>query len=60
VDFLWGKRTDTSPLIDGWWLSAGGIRPWWEQDAHLNERGALSLRSLRTEVYDVLEERGSS
>ena len=58
VDFLWDKRTGPSPRIDGWWLSAGGIRPWWEQNAHLDEREALSLRSLRTEVYDVLEERG--
>ena len=58
VEFLWDKRTEPSPRIDGWWLSAGGIRPWWEKEAHLNEREALSLRSLRTEAYDLLEERG--
>ena len=58
VDFLWDKRTEPSPRIDGWWLSAGGIRPWWEKEAHLTEREALSLRPLRTEAYDLLEERG--
>jgi hypothetical protein len=58
VDFLWAKRTEPSPRIEGWWLSAGGIRPWWEKEAHLTEREALSLRPLRTEAYDVLEERG--
>jgi hypothetical protein len=57
VDVLWEKRTEQSPIADGWWYSAGGIRPWWEKAAQLNEREALSLRSLRTEVYDVLEER---
>ena len=57
VGFLWGKRTEPSP-IEGWWLSAGGIRPWWEKEAHLDEREALSLRPLRTQVYDLLEERG--
>ncbi len=57
VDFLWDKRTEPSPKIEGWWLSAGGIRPWWEGEAHLTEREALSLRPLRTEAYDLLEER---
>ena len=58
VDFLWDRRTEPSSRIDGWWLSAGGIRPWWEQEAHLTEREALSLRPLRTAAYDLLEERG--
>jgi hypothetical protein len=57
LDFLWEQRTEPSP-IDGWWYSAGGIRPWWERAADLDEREALSLRPLRTEVYDLLEERG--
>lgn len=57
LDFLWEQRTDPSP-IDGWWYSAGGIRPWWEQVAGLDDREALSLRPLRTAVYDLLEERG--
>jgi hypothetical protein len=26
VNFLWARRTEQSP-IEGWWLSAGGIRP---------------------------------
>ena len=57
LDFLWERRTDPSP-IEGWWYSAGGIRPWWEQVAGLDDREALSLRPLRTAVYDLLEERG--
>lgn len=57
LDFLWERRTEPSP-IDGWSYSAGGIRPWWEQVAGLDGREALSLRPLRTAVYDLLEERG--
>ncbi len=57
LDFLWEQRTEPSP-INGWRYSAGGIRPWWERAADLDEREALSLRPLRTEVYDLLEERG--
>lgn len=57
VDFLWDRRTEPSP-IEGWWYSAGGIRPWWEKVAGLDDREALSLRPLRTAVYDLLEERG--
>ncbi len=57
LDFLWEQRTDPSP-IDGWWYSAGGIRPWWERVAGLDDREALSLRPLRTAAYDLLEERG--
>lgn len=57
IDFLWDRRTDPSP-IEGWWYSAGGIRPWWEKVADLNDREALSLRPLRTAAYDLLEERG--
>ena len=57
LDFLWEQRTDPSP-IERWWYSAGGIRPWWERVAHLTEREALSIRPLRTEAYDLLEERG--
>lgn len=57
LDFLWEQRTEPSP-IEGWWYSAGGIRPWWERQAHLNEREALSIRPLRTAAYDLLEERG--
>jgi hypothetical protein len=55
--FLWERKTDPSP-INGWWYSAGGIRPWWERVAGLDDREALSLRPLRTAVYDLLEERG--
>lgn len=57
LNFLWERRTEPSE-IDGWWLSAGGIRPWWEQQAHLNDREAMSIRPLRTVAYDLLEERG--
>ena len=57
LDFLWERRTDPSP-IEGWRYSAGGIRPWWEEVAGLDDREALSLRPLRTAVYDLLEERG--
>jgi hypothetical protein len=56
LDFLWERRTTPSP-IDQWWLSSGGIRPWWEKTAGLSDREALSLRPLRTAVYDLLEER---
>jgi hypothetical protein len=57
IDFLWDRRTEPSP-IEGWWYSAGGIRPWWEEVADLDDREALSLRPLRTAAYDLLEERG--
>ena len=57
LDFLWEQRTKPSP-IDGWSYSAGGIRAEWERVAQLTERGARSIRPLRTEVYDLLEERG--
>lgn len=58
LNLLWDRRTEPSPDIDAWWHSAGGIRPWWEQQARLTDREALSLRPLRTQVYDLLEERG--
>ena len=37
---------------------SGGVLPWWENEAGLDERDALSIRPLRTKVYDLLEERG--
>ncbi len=57
LDFLWSRRTAES-RIAGFWISAGGVRPWWEQELGLGNEEIRGLRKLREDVYDLLEERG--
>ena len=57
LDFLWSRRTAESP-ISGFWISSGGVRPWWEQELGLSNDEIRGLRKLREDVYDLLEERG--
>lgn len=57
LEFLWSRRTAESP-IPRFWISSGGVRPWWERELGLSNDEIRGLRKLREDVYDLLEERG--
>jgi len=60
VEFLSTKITGPSTLREGWSTTSGvpGLRRWLAEQAGLrDDDGGDRLRRLRTEIYDLLEER---
>jgi hypothetical protein len=60
LQFLWERCTGPSQQVKGWYSTTGtpGLRGWLGRQAQIHGAEAERLRPLRTEVYDLLEERG--
>ena len=59
-DFLEARTAGPSPRFNGWLVTSGrpGLRKWLSAQAGLTGVASERLQVLRTEIYDLLEERG--
>lgn len=60
IEFLSARTAGPSPSVEGWLVISGvpGMRRWLASKAGLHGSDGDRLRVLRTEIYDLLEERG--
>lgn len=60
LEFLDERTVGPSPRVAGWLVTPGtpGLRRWLAAQAGLTGAAADRLQVLRTEIYDLLEERG--